>query len=160
MDSSNPRNDNKGEKMSKLILVAIDGSEHSKKALQLACELAEKLEARLHLIHVAQTPHQNKTLVLGAASVTVHASREELEKVGRKVLDAAKQLMAKSGCTQFESEVLTGNPAKAIIKAATDRKADMIVMGSRGLSDFEGLMLGSVSHKVNQFAPCTCVFVK
>jgi nucleotide-binding universal stress UspA family protein len=146
--------------MSRLILVAIDGSEHSKKALLLACELASKLDGRLHLIHVAQTPHQNKTLVLGAASVTVHASREELEKVGHKVLDAAKQLMAKTECDRFETEVLTGNPAKAIIKAATDKKADMIVMGSRGLSDFEGLMLGSVSHKVNQFAPCTCVFVK
>jgi len=146
--------------MSKLILVAIDGSAHSKKALQLACELATKLEGKLHLIHVAQTPHQDKTLVLGAASITVHASRQELEKIGRKVLDAATQLMEKTGCTQFESEVLTGNPAKAIIKAATERKADMIVMGSRGLSDFEGLMLGSVSHKVNQFAPCTCVFVK
>ncbi len=146
--------------MSRLILVAIDGSEHSKKALQLACELASKLDGKLHLIHVAQTPHQNKTLVLGAASVTVHASRAELEQIGHKVLDAAKQLMAKTGCDQFETEVLTGNPAKAIIKAATDRKADMIVMGSRGLSDFEGLMLGSVSHKVNQFAPCTCVFVK
>lgn len=146
--------------MSRLIVVAIDGSEHSKKALQLACEMASKLEGKLHLIHVAQTPHQNKTLVLGAASVTVHASRQELEQIGRKVLDAAKELLDKSGCTQFETEVLTGNPAKAIIKAAEEKKADMIVMGSRGLSDFEGLMLGSVSHKVNQFAPCTCVLVK
>ncbi len=146
--------------MSRLILVAIDGSKHSKKALQLACEMASKLEGKLYLVHVAQTPHQNKTLVLGAASITVHASREELERAGRKVLDAAKELVADSGCDQFESEVLTGNPAKAIIKAATDRKADMIVMGSRGLSDFEGLMLGSVSHKVNQFSPCTCVLVK
>jgi nucleotide-binding universal stress UspA family protein len=146
--------------MSKNILVPVDGSEHSKKALEFACELANKFDGKLHLVHVAQALHQDKTLVLGAAAVTIHASREELEKVGRKVIDAAKQLAAHHGCGDVGAEVMTGDPAKMILKAATDQKADMIVMGSRGLSDISGLMFGSVSHKVNHLAPCTCISVR
>ena len=49
---------------------------------------------------------------------------------------------------------------KTIAGLAQDRKADAIVMGSRGLSDIKGLFLGSVSHKVSHLAECTCITVK
>lgn len=146
--------------MNKNILVPVDGSEHSKKALEFACELAAKLHGKLHLVHVAQALHQDKTLVLGGAAITIHSSQEELEKIGRKVIEAAEQLATQHGCGDVEAEVLEGDPAKMIIKAATDNNADMIVMGSRGLSDISGLLIGSVSHKVNHLAPCTCISVK
>ncbi len=146
--------------MNKNILMPVDGSEHSRKALEFACELAAGFSGKVHIVHVAQALHQDKTLVLGGAAVTIRASPEELEKVGRKVLDAAKKVAAEHGCGDVEAELLVGDPAKMILKAAADRKADMIVMGSRGLSDFAGLMFGSVSSKVNQLAPCTCVSVR
>ncbi|MBT6912793.1 MAG: universal stress protein, partial [Rhodospirillaceae bacterium] len=52
------------------------------------------------------------------------------------------------------------DPAEAILDLAARHKASMIVMGSRGLSDVKGLLLGSTSHKVNAQAGCTCVSVK
>jgi nucleotide-binding universal stress UspA family protein len=53
-----------------------------------------------------------------------------------------------------------GDPADAILEAAKREKADTIVLGSRGLGDFKGLVLGSVSHKVAAHAECTCITVK
>ncbi len=148
--------------MSKTILVAVDGSNHSKKALQLACELASKLGGILHLLHVAQAPNKDRTLVLGGAAITIHASPQELEKAGRKVMDSAAAIAKEKGCTRVESNLDTsgGDPAKVIVDKAKSIDADMIVMGTRGLSDLSGLMVGSVSHKVNHLAPCTCVTVR
>ena len=148
--------------MSKIILVAVDGSSHSKKALQLACELSCKFDGELHLLHVAQAPHKDRTLVLGGAAITIHASPEELEKAGRRVIDSAATLATEQGCTQIERALDTsgGEPAKIIVDKARSVGADMIVMGTRGLSDLSGLMLGSVSHKVGHLAPCTCVTVR
>lgn len=148
--------------MSKTILVAIDGSEHSKKALELACELASKLDGVLHLLHVAQASNKDRTLVLGGAAITIHASPKELEKAGRKVMESANKIAEEMGCTQVESKLDTsgGDPAKVIVDKAKSVGADMIVMGTRGLSDLRGLMVGSVSHKVTHLAPCTCVTVR
>ena len=146
--------------MSKTFVVPVDGSEHSRKALELACELASKLDARLHLVHVAQALHQDKTLVLGAAAITIHASHDELVQAGDKVIEGAKAIALEHGCDNVDGEVMTGDPAKRILEAATGGRADMIIMGSRGHSDLSGLMMGSVSHKVSHLAPCTCVTVR
>ena len=56
--------------------------------------------------------------------------------------------------------VKQGDPAKCILAAIDEESADFVVMGSRGLSDLKGLLMGSVSHKVSHLAPCTCVTVK
>ena len=57
--------------------------------------------------------------------------------------------------------VLTnGDPAAQILRCIEDRGIDCVVMGSRGLSDMRALFLGSVSHKVLNRAPCTCIAVK
>ena len=146
--------------MSKTILVPVDGSEHSRKALDFACELASALDGKLHLLHVAQPMIENRTLVLGAAAVTMHATPKELEEAGHKVIEAAKAVAAEQGCKQVETEVTGGDPARSIVEAASSIGADMIVMGTRGLTDLGGLVMGSVSHKVSHLAPCTCVSVR
>jgi nucleotide-binding universal stress UspA family protein len=146
--------------MPKQILAAVDGSKSSRKALDFACELAVKFDARLHLLHVAQALHQDKTLVLGGAAITVHASPDELERAGRKVIEAARDVAETAGCHKVSTQTLAGDPAKQIIRAASEQESDMIVLGSRGLGDLAGLMLGSVSHKVAQMAPCTCITVR
>ena len=53
-----------------------------------------------------------------------------------------------------------GDPADCILETAAREKADMIVIGSRGLSNLKSLLVGSVSHKVSHLADCTCVSVK
>ena len=146
--------------MTKRMLVPVDGSEHSQKALEFACELARGMGYTLHLIHVAESLPHDRVLVLGGAHVTIHASREDLEKAGHEVLDASRRLAEEHGVKAPESEVVAGDPAARIVEAAARQEADMVVMGSRGLSDLKGLVLGSVSHKVNHLAPCTCITVR
>ena len=141
------------------IMVAVDGSQTSRKALEFASELAVKFDAHLHLLHVAHPLHQDKTLVLGGAAITVHASPDELEKAGRKVIDAARQLAERSGVTAITTESVPGDPASQIVEIASRQAVDTIVLGNRGLGGLAGLMLGSVSHKVNQLAHCTCITV-
>ena len=60
----------------------------------------------------------------------------------------------------IEHDLLFGNPADEIVEFAKQKQIDLIVMGSRGLSDIKGLFLGSVSHKVSHLAECTCITVK
>jgi nucleotide-binding universal stress UspA family protein len=59
-----------------------------------------------------------------------------------------------------EGLVRRGPLARTIVQVAKDRGADAIAMGSRGLGDVEGFLLGSVSHKVSSLAECTCITVK
>lgn len=145
--------------MIKNILVPVDGSEYSKNALELACDLADKYDARMHLLHVILSPEAKHTLVLGGASVTVDASKEEIEQAGHKVIEAAKKIAAEHGRKDVETDVLGGPTAQRILEYAKNNDIDMIVMGSRGLSDISGLLVGSVSHKVSHLAKCTCVTV-
>lgn len=146
--------------MIKSILVAVDGSEGSKKAMELACDLGKKQGASLHVIHVAQPPPGKRVLVLGAASVTGEATPEELKKAGEQVVNSARDIAKDHGFDDLAVSVVGGDPTARIIDCAKKKDVDMIVMGTRGLSDLSGLLIGSVSHKVTHLAPCTCVTVR
>ena len=95
-----------------------------------------------------------------AGFVTVPPPRDLVETIGKQIMDRAESIAAKAGVKKVTAVMLEGDPAEAILDLAARRKADMIVLGSRGLSDFKGLLLGSVSHKVSAQADCTCVTVK
>ncbi|MBT4581371.1 MAG: universal stress protein, partial [Gammaproteobacteria bacterium] len=69
-------------------------------------------------------------------------------------------ITSKAGVKKVTSMITEGDPADVILNTAVNCKADMIILGSRGLSDFKGLLFGSVSHKVSGQADCTCVTVK
>lgn len=141
------------------ILVAVDGSEYSKKALDFACELAAKFNASLHIVHVPQGAAADRVMVLGGASVMIHAGREQIEKAGRKLIEAAQEIAEENLPGRVSTELRGGDPAVEIVASAQETAADCVVIGSRGLGDFGGLLLGSVSHKVNHSAPCTCITV-
>ena len=142
------------------ILVAVDGSEYSQKALEFACELAERFSSTLHVIHVPQGPAADRVMVLGGASVMIHAGREQLEKAGRTLIEAAREIVEDRLPDRVTAELRGGDPAEEILKSAEENASDCIVLGSRGLGGFGGLLLGSVSHKVNHSAPCTCITVR
>ena len=146
--------------MFKKILVPVDGSKHSKKALELACELGRKQGSSLHVLHITQPPTGKRHLVLGAAAVTVDDDSKELKQAGKRVVSSAEDFARGEGLEKVAVSVVGGDPAERIIDYAKKRKVDMIVMGSRGLSDLSGLLMGSVSHKVSHLAPCTCVTVR
>jgi len=142
------------------ILIPVDGSEHSRKALELGCDLAKKYSAAVHLIHVTESPIREHTMALGGAAITLHASPEELKQAGSRELEFASEYANNHGVKEVTTEVEGGSPAHRIVESAKDIHADMIVMGSRGLSDLAGLLVGSVSHKVTNMAPCTCITVR
>jgi len=177
--------------MIKTVLVAVDGSDHARKALSLAADIAAKYRARMVLLHVLMANVRSETLrklasrgglskrqrdrldnyevdtqmamaEAGAAVgfVPIPAPRELLEAIGRQVLDRAERAARKAGVTKLSTVLSGSDPADAILEAAKREKADMIVLGSRGLGDLKGFFLGSVSHKVGAHAECTCVTVK
>lgn len=142
------------------ILIPVDGSEHSKKALELGCDLAKKYGASVHLVHVTESPVREHTMALGGAALTLNASPDELKAAGSKAVEHATEYLQNHSVTNVTSEVTGGNPAHRIVESAKEVHADMIIMGSRGLSDLAGLLVGSVSHKVTNMAPCTCITVR
>jgi nucleotide-binding universal stress UspA family protein len=141
------------------ILVAVDGSEYSKKALDFACELAEKFDSSLHIVHVPQGLAADRVMVLGGASIMIHAGHEQIEKAGRKLIDTASEIAERRLPGKVTTELRGGDPAAEIVASAKESGSDCVVIGSRGLGDFGGLLLGSVSHKVNHSVPCTCITV-
>lgn len=146
--------------MQKVLVVPVDGSEQSKKALDLAADLALHYRAQLRLIYIAQPYYVEDIFAMSAIPVPVDIQDIELEKYGGDVLNKAKAIAAEFGVEDVSDKILKGDPARAILDYAEQIDADMIVIGSRGLGDFSSLMLGSVSHKVAHDAKCTCITVK
>lgn len=151
--------------MAKRYLVAVDGSDNGWKALDIACELAGGTEAALEIVHIVpyeMTPtglaHYAEIEGVPAGDVVArfHASRASADKVtgeGRRRAEA-------HGVKKIHETVREGSPASEIVSLANSKSADMVFIGSRGLSDVGGLLLGSVSHKVAHASHCTCVIVK
>ena len=175
--------------MIKTILVPIDGSEHSRKATALATDIAAKYSADVILVHVVAhggavpeellkmaevehlaptSPPIEPTPIHTPADTSValqeylNENRAEaaVSRVGQWILDQAERELRKSGITPKRKRLEDGDAVKAILKSAKEDEADLIVMGSRGLSTLSGLLMGSVSHKVCQLADCTCITVK
>jgi nucleotide-binding universal stress UspA family protein len=127
--------------MFKKILVAIDGSSYSREALPTAIELAKKFGSQLNVVHVAE--HDR-----GRAAAF---STESPAEATRLVADSVKK--AKDAGLSAKGELLdraVGHVAEAIAATAAANSIDLIVMGSRGLSDAQGFLLGSVTHRVMQ----------
>lgn len=142
------------------ILVPVDGSKQSDKALEFACNLAEKYDATLHIQHTVETTLHEHAMFLGSAGFAFELNEEDIQKAGQKVIEAASKIVDEQHCKSAVTEVAHGSPTENILKRAKDDDIDMIVMGSRGLSDLGGLLLGSVSHKVSHLAECSCVTVR
>lgn len=158
-------------------LVPIDGSTHSMKAVQIACDLVSKYGGWIALVHVlARGKEADDLLALGVASafdsqlmgVLEKAQRQSLgpapDQVLRRVADAVlTHAASKIERLSVEVKVLpvaTGDPADAILNAQAQVEANTIVMGSRGLAASQASSFGSVSQKVFNLAPCTCLSVK
>jgi len=151
--------------MIKNILVPVDGSEHSGKALTLAVDIAEKYDAILSVLFVASHEIDGDMHHFAATEY----SSEYIPKYGRVVREVSEEV-GKSTIKRMidklktnvviKSFVLFGDPAKQIVEYSMNNNFDMIVMGSRGLSDIKGMMMGSVSRRVRQAVECTFVSIK
>ncbi len=141
------------------ILVAVDGSEHSKKAIELAVDIANKWNAEMKIIHVMEEREIPDGFKEYAKSERIPVSSYFDMACGTYVGDAEKRVK-NAGIKKVEVLCEHGNPADEIIKAAKNMQADLIIMGSRGLGRFSRAIMGSVSTKVCNHSHCTCITVK
>jgi nucleotide-binding universal stress UspA family protein len=175
--------------MFQTIVAATDGSEHAHKAMDLASDLATKYEARLILVHVLQQadipepvrrllevehmaePRPSERPPTGDYSVMLASTmdrgsqaslalRRVFDAWGKQILEAAESRARERGVRDVITVLQEGDPVDRILECAEREGADLLVVGSRGLSDLKGLFLGSVSHKLSQLARCTCITVK
>ena len=134
------------------ILLAVDGSEYSHRAIEYAKSLTERYEANLLLVHV----FSHTSDLLGYQDFEkLYAKRKS---AGQAVLDRAKKIL---GSTAFKvhEELMEGSEAEAILKVAENHQADLIIMGTRGFGAVKGMLVGSVSRKVIHLSTCPVMVV-
>jgi len=149
------------------ILVAVDGSEHSKKALNYALQLAEKLDGKITLIHVYSVVVPlgpsidtiSGPAVTPASAVLTAKIAEDAKQMGKRILDDAEQIVKERGIS-VEKVLREGDAVKEIVAVAQEGKFDLVVVGHRGLGKLKELLLGSVSEGVSRKAPCPVLIVK
>lgn len=128
-------------------------------------DLCQKLKAPAELTKMLDEL-QEQMIEAASASMTPYTPiplpvpNEVLDGLAKAITDKASAVLAGKGVKNVDVRIADGSPADIILGAAEHEKADMIVMGSRGLGKFADMLMGSVSHKVSHLAPCTCVTVK
>lgn len=143
------------------IVVGLDGSETSQRALGTACELAKKFGSEIHLVHTPQP--QTVAFAMGAVAgyhaVTSMPSSDEVAKAANKIIDAGKAIAAKHGYKITQSYIESGDPADAVVGCAQNCGADLIVTGRRGLGAIGAILQGSTSLRINHLAKCATLSV-
>lgn len=137
------------------ILVPIDGSDNSYRALDAALLLSEKLGSNITVIHVMEEvpiTHIGSEKMLNEL---LKAYKKENQDILLKCTEIANQ----KGLT-IKTLLLQGNPASAILDYNKKEKFDLVIMGSRGLGKFKELILGSVSSKIVHHSSCAVLLIR
>ncbi|GAB6180475.1 universal stress protein [Desulfotomaculum defluvii] len=145
--------------MYKKILVPLDGSERSTKALFHSVSLAQKYTAKITLMHVVPNlpPYVNTAVDrLGHIPQSIF---DELMRNGKDMLD---QYVSSISDKNIDTDkfIVMGQPADEILEKANQENYDLIVIGSRGLGEIKGYIMGSVSNRVSRHAPCPVLIVR
>ncbi|MBX5483279.1 MAG: universal stress protein [Myxococcaceae bacterium] len=128
----------------KTYVCAFDGSDHAMKAALAAAELAKQTDAELTLVYVVE-PYSPAIEVPGYAWIDW---LEPLKQAGVRLLNDAADELAKRTGKKPNTEIRVGAPGTEVVHAAEERKADLIVVGSRGLGTVKRVLLGSVADRV------------
>jgi nucleotide-binding universal stress UspA family protein len=141
--------------MPRSIVVGTDGSAPADEAVRQATDLAGHEGARLHLVTAYPDPQMLRERMTGGA----HTETVDLREVADGLLKRAARDALANG-VDVETHVREGDPADVIIDVANEQHADLIVVGSRGLTGIKRYLLGSVSTKVSHHAPCSVMIVR
>lgn len=156
------------------IVVAVDGSTNSQQALQYCTQFPHQPDIKLHLLYVVPPMPEyhigsfSHALLSGSEALhpmpvelveEVENWQEKAEMTGKNILADGQDFLSKSNIP-VTSKLLRGDAATEILNYAKEIEADLIVAGSRGLSPVKGWLLGSVSHKLVHYAPCSVLIVR
>jgi nucleotide-binding universal stress UspA family protein len=125
------------------LLVPVDGSENSVRALEAAIFLSKKIDAHMTVVHVMEKP----------PTVYIHPQKELEEllqnyrREAEQILEKCKEIGNRNG-VELRKVIIEGDAASEINRFAEKEVFDMIVMGHRGSGRFKKMVLGSVSEKV------------
>jgi len=144
-----------GSRMFNRILVAIDGSTMSKKALKSAIQFGKERYSNIGVIHV----EKNLQIPEGMTNESIDELYSTLREEGNEVINYAISLAEEEGI-DVNTQLVFGDPAFQIVRKAKEGNYQLIIMGSRGLGGIKGLMLGSVSQKVSQLSHCPVLIIK
>ena len=142
------------------ILVPVDFSEPSDAALKYARAVAGKFGASLHLLHVFEPPpyltgaFSPEVYIADAAAVQAELMEEARKRLQDRVTPDDRDRHAAT------ADIVVGQSAPVILEYATDKKMDLIVMGTHGRSGMSHLLMGSVAEKVVRAAPCPVMTVR
>ena len=140
----------------RLILVPIDFSPHAEPVLAWAGHLAEEHGSRVVLLHVYHLPVEFQQLEGAYLPPDFWSTvKSEAEQTLARYAEGLR-----SRNVEVEALVREGYPASVIVEEAEERGADLIVIGTRGLSGLKHLLLGSIAERVVQKAPCAVLTVK
>ena len=135
------------------IIAAVDGSERSWQALKYAHNLAVNYCSKLVVVHAY--PHTSDLHDFDGYEKLL-AQRKG---AGEQILETSRQII-EGNDLEWEFDLLEGPAADAILSVADVRKADLIVMGTRGMGAIKGLLFGSIATKVSHYAPCSVLVVR
>ncbi len=143
------------------VLVALDGSNHSLKAVDYASEIAAGLKAEVILLYVVKAYELPEGLREYAELEHVAGTDiEVLKKVAGDLVANAERRAKEKGVDDIVGEVEEGPVARTIIARALHHDVDMIVVGSRGLGNIKATLRGGVSHRVELLANCPVLTVR
>ena len=142
------------------IVVGTDGSDTAGKAVKEAASLASQLGASIEIVS-AYAPVSNQRLREEARQAPedmqwMVTPREDVE----ALLNEAKSTVEDVGVEKVTVHPREGDPADAILDVAEEQKADLIVVGNKGMSGAKRFLLGSVPNKVSHHAPCSVLIVR
>lgn len=173
--------------MFKNIVVSVDGSEPSSRALAVAADLAQRYDAHLTIVHAVMdgtslsvlmvvaknygfvdqiTAELDEATGVKAIPVPITPSRygaipeDIVEKIGQFLLKETATKARALGLETVETALLGEDAAEEILRFAESNNVDLIVCGTRGLGGIKSFFLGSVSHKLLEEAKCPCLVVK
>jgi nucleotide-binding universal stress UspA family protein len=142
------------------IVVAYDGSEQSKKALDYACWFAAESQAIVHIVLVLRLIPSS--ILFGTENYGADYFKT-LEILAEKVI-SEKLSQAQAFCEEKKLQVIAkafhGNIVEEIINYAKSCQADMVICGTRGQGGFKGLLLGSVAREIVTYSPVSVMVVK
>lgn len=136
----------------KKILIGYDGSAQGEKATETALELARSLDAKVLLFAVARPPEPATMVEVDAM---LDDAREHFEEQFKKIIQRARDLDV-----ELQTDIAVGHPVEQIVHRAETDHVDLIVLGRRGKSRWEKMLVGSTAEKVLRYAHCPVMVVR